>query len=43
MAFNNFVWEMLNPQHHTEVDYQRVKAMGMNVVRFYMNYSYFEY
>ena len=44
MAFNNFVWGNVTipPEHHTEVDYQRVKAMGMNVVRFYMNYSYFE-
>lgn len=44
VAFTNFIWEptATPPQHHTEVDYQRVEDMGMNVIRFYMNYAWFE-
>lgn len=44
VAFGNEVW--LNAEipstHHSEVDYGRVHDMGMNVVRFYMNYKTFE-
>ncbi|NHF59038.1 glycoside hydrolase family 5 protein [Flavobacteriaceae bacterium TP-CH-4] len=44
VAFNNFIWEnsALPPAHHTEIDYERVRSMGMNTIRFYMNYHYFE-
>ena len=44
VAFNNFIWNnsALPPEHHTELDYERVNAMGMNAIRFYMNYTYFE-
>lgn len=45
ICFGNKVW--FNPakppyDHHGEIDYERVKAMRMNVVRFYMNYRLFE-
>ena len=45
VAFNNFIWENdpLPPEnHHAELDYERVSAMGMNTIRFYMNYRVFE-
>jgi len=44
VAFGNQVWTnvRLPRQEHAEVDYHRVAAMGMNVVRFYMNYRTFE-
>jgi endoglucanase len=44
VAFGNQVWSnvRLPRQEHAEVDFQRVAAMGMNVVRFYMNYRTFE-
>ncbi|WP_273568639.1 glycoside hydrolase family 5 protein [Maribacter halichondriae] len=44
VAFGNFVWQNTTspPEHHTEEDYKRVSDMGMNAIRFYMNYSYFE-
>lgn len=44
VAFNNFIWNnsAIPPEHHTELDYERVKDMGMNAIRFYMNYTYFE-
>jgi len=44
IAFSNFIWSNTSfPEvHHTEIDYQRTKDMGMNVIRFYMNYRYFE-
>ena len=44
VAFNNFIWSNTpEPEpHHTEEDYVRVRNMGMNSIRFYMNYSYFE-
>jgi len=44
VAFNNFIWNnsALPPPHHGEIDYQRVKDMGMNAIRFYMNYTFFE-
>jgi len=45
VAFGNEVWR--NPtsapqNHHSEIDYQRVSTMGMNAVRFYLNYQLFE-
>ena len=44
VAFGNQVW--LNrpyPRlHHNEQDYARLRAMGMNAVRFYMHYNTFE-
>ncbi len=44
IAFSNFIWsDTPFPEvHHAEIDYQRTKDMGMNVIRFYMNYRYFE-
>ncbi len=44
VAFGNQVWTdaALPKTHHAEVDYQRVAGMGMNAVRFYMNYVTFE-
>jgi endoglucanase len=44
VAFGNEVWSnaRLPRRHHDETDYQRVAAMGMNAVRFYMNYRTFE-
>jgi len=44
VAFGNQVWTnvRLPRRHHDETDYQRVAAMGMNAVRFYMNYRTFE-
>jgi len=44
VAFGNDVWTnvRLPRRHHDETDFQRVAAMGMNAVRFYMNYRTFE-
>lgn len=44
IAFGNEVWSdnELPLTHHSEVDYTRVKDMGMNMVRFYLNYKTFE-
>jgi endoglucanase len=44
VGFTNNVWttENLQSVHHAEIDYQRVKTMGMNVIRFYMDYHSFE-
>src|SRR6478752_3882666 len=44
VAFGNEVWSntRLPRNDHAEVDYQRVAAMGMNAVRFYLNYKTFE-
>lgn len=44
MAFGNLVWDdTQDPRnHHTEADYQRVQELGMNAIRFYMNYKTFE-
>jgi len=44
VAFGNQVWNnvRLPRRDHDETDYQRVAAMGMNAVRFYMNYRTFE-
>jgi aryl-phospho-beta-D-glucosidase BglC (GH1 family) len=44
VSFGNEVWSN-NPlpyTHHTEADFRRVKDMGMNTIRFYMNYCTFE-
>lgn len=43
-GFSNQVWtgSELPTTHHSEVDYQRVREMGMNAVRFYLNYGFFE-
>ncbi|MFM7021839.1 MAG: cellulase family glycosylhydrolase [Flavobacteriales bacterium] len=40
IAFGNRVWvnDPLPDQHHGEIDYQRVHNMGMNAIRFYLNY-----
>jgi endoglucanase len=46
VSFGNQVWE--NPSsssgftHHGPVDYRRVKEMGFNTIRFYINYGLFE-
>lgn len=44
MAFGNLVWDdRYNPdQHHTEKDLERISALGMNAIRFYLNYKTFE-
>lgn len=44
MAFGNLVWDdRFSPeQHHSEVDLERISALGMNAIRFYMNYKTFE-
>jgi endoglucanase len=44
IAFGNEVWsdKEIPNTHHTEQDFKRVKDMGMNVIRFYMNYKTFE-
>jgi endoglucanase len=44
VALGNDVWGnvRLPRLHHGEVDFQRIAAMGMNAVRFYMNYRTFE-
>ncbi len=43
IAFGNRVWQddPLPDEHHSEIDYDRVRDMGMNAVRFYMNYLTF--
>lgn len=44
VAFGNFIWTN-TPEpapHHTEEDFKRVKAMGMNTIRFYLHYLFFE-
>ncbi|MEI7731113.1 MAG: cellulase family glycosylhydrolase [Verrucomicrobiota bacterium] len=45
VCFGNQVWG--NPKtppatHHDEADFQRVRDMRMNVIRFYLNYALFE-
>ncbi len=44
IAFGNEVWsdKELPYTDHGEIDYSRVKEMGMNTIRFYMNYKTFE-
>ncbi|MCP4656816.1 MAG: glycoside hydrolase family 5 protein, partial [bacterium] len=45
--FNNHHWEedpelILDSDHHSEIDFQRIAAMGMNTVRFNLSYRVFE-
>ncbi|MFL5729467.1 MAG: glycoside hydrolase family 5 protein [Cytophagaceae bacterium] len=44
ISFGNQVWtnEALPYTHHNEEDFKRLNAMGMNLIRFYMNYQTFE-
>ena len=45
VAFGNEIWNNSSSapvNHHSEIDYQRVSAMGMNAIRFYLNYKLFE-
>ncbi len=44
VAFGNSVWSDIEipSSHHNDIDFQRVKDMGMNVIRFYLNYKTFE-
>ncbi len=45
VAFGNEIWNnSSNPptNHHNELDYERVEDMGMNAIRFYLNYRTFE-
>jgi endoglucanase len=45
VAFGNEIWNN-SPYpietHHNELDFERVKNMGMNTIRFYLNYRTFE-
>ena len=44
IAFGNRVWsnERIPREHHGEEDFARVHDMGMNLIRFYLNYRTFE-
>ncbi|MEO7310566.1 MAG: glycoside hydrolase family 5 protein [Chitinophagaceae bacterium] len=44
IGFGNNFWSSvpIPVKHHTEADFKRVKDMGMNVIRFYLNYRTFE-
>lgn len=44
VAFGNEVWSgaAVPSTHHNELDFARVQAMHMNVVRFYLSYQSFE-
>lgn len=44
IAFGNEVWsdKEIPNTHHGEIDFSRVKDMGMNAIRFYINYKTFE-
>ena len=45
VAFGNWVWENNLRQsmaHHNEQDFARLNQMGLNCVRFYLNYQWFE-
>jgi endoglucanase len=43
VAFGNDFWfSNISTTHHNEIDFQRVKNMGMNTIRFYLNYNFFE-
>lgn len=44
VAFGNEVWAdtRIPTLHHTEEDYKRVRDLGMNLVRFYLNYRTLE-
>ncbi len=46
--FNNYHWEedpelILDSDHHSEIDFQRLAAMGMNTARFNLSYRVFEH
>lgn len=43
VAFGNEVWnDDIPTTHHSEEDFNRLKGMNMNTVRFYLNYKIFE-
>lgn len=44
VAFGNQVWAntRIPTQHHNEKDFKRLKDMGFNSIRFYLNYHTFE-
>jgi endoglucanase len=43
VAFGNWVWnDGIQASHHNAADYERVKNMNMNAIRFYLNYKIFE-
>ncbi|TVZ40714.1 cellulase (glycosyl hydrolase family 5) [Alteromonadaceae bacterium 2753L.S.0a.02] len=44
ISFGNRVWQndRIPTQHHGSQDFARVRDMGMNLVRFYLNYKTFE-
>lgn len=44
MAFGNLVWDdnQVPSNHHSEIDLERVHDLGMNAIRFYLNYKTFE-
>ncbi len=44
MSFGNLVWvdREIPSAHHNEKDYQRLADLGMNAIRFYLNYKTFE-
>ena len=46
ISFGNDVWYKSHYDipvgHHSEIDYERVAAMGFNSIRFYLNYQLFE-
>lgn len=45
VCFSNFFWEekeSLYRSHHNEADFEKLKSMNMNVVRFYLMASMFE-
>jgi endoglucanase len=44
VAFGNQVWSNVRipVQHHAEEDFARVASLGMNAIRFYLNYRTFE-
>jgi endoglucanase len=44
VAFGNEVWSQKEPsaQHHSSVDFNRVASLGMNTIRFYLSYRFWE-
>ena len=44
MAFGNLVWDdtQIPSNHHSEIDLERVHDLGMNAIRFYLNYKTIE-
>ncbi len=44
VCFGNEVWSdtEIPTNHHSELDYEKLKEMGLNTVRFYLNYRTFE-